>query len=244
MKTVKFFGLSLLMLSAAIFAGCDKDDPADNTVPTTAKLVSRVEVHDDEGSGDIVKRSYELDYDAQNRVIKMSTRRYTNDAEISTISYPESNKIKLVEDGDERIFTLNSDGNIIAFPGKTFTYENGYLVKDKQEEVVDGVLYGTISTTYTWENGNLKSLTETYTTSLEYGTELNKPCSIDILRLITDNDVLLSGWLGKSSTNLPNKIIDESGKENLTFRYEIDTDGYVKKVYTGSETLRFAIYYK
>ena len=95
-----------------------------------------------------------------------------------------------------------------------------------------------MSTTFTWENGNMKTSvmyffsSPPHTIEYEYGTVQNKPISLGFQHNILESAAMPRGLFGKSNKNLPSKIKERGiwNKEN-TFRYETDSNSYVTKVF-------------
>ncbi|MDR0436952.1 MAG: hypothetical protein LBH22_01475 [Bacteroidales bacterium] len=208
----KFFNLrnvvaiAICLAVTTMFSGCDKDPNGDQDGGETLnlKLVSRID-HYSEWSGLL---SNEFQYDAQNRVIKIiSTSESGEGKGTTTITYPTANTIVFHEEsGSSETLTLNGDGSIVSTFGVTYAYDNGYLQK------MTNTYNGNYTITYTWQNGNIKTVVmeepsyPPYTTEYEYGTVQNKPASMDFWYIV-EGDFMPRGWFGKSNANLPSKII-------------------------------------
>ncbi|MDR3235830.1 MAG: DUF4595 domain-containing protein [Prevotellaceae bacterium] len=270
MKKINVIYASLWLTAAVFLAGCNPDDPAEVAVgngngedTAVVKLASRIDVgyHDSEVYAAAVG-GHEFEYDSLRRVVKWRITYVQYDSPfVLTLTYPTSGTVEINGSGNGAtvrfIYKLDGDGNVVSMNNTGYyhwTYGDGYLVK---YEYAEGVQLS--DTDYTWENGNLTAIKRTYydggshsegqqTAALEYGAMLNKPCGVDLLWLIVGANDPIEGWFGKSSKNLPEKIIVEDAVNPIVYRYETDGDGYVEKVYVKGiveeEVLRYVISYK
>jgi hypothetical protein len=190
----------------------------DGETPTYIALVSRILFYG--------VAPYDFTYDTQNRVTSISG----SESSIP-ITYPSANTMVAIFEGEEWIFTLNSDGHIVKmrYPDgyeQTYEYEYGYL---KKGEDVDWI----------WENGNLVSVPwegggETYTYSTILSKETNiAPWTTPMLLICGHGEAFYrffpSTYFGKSSKYLVSSVTRDDNQRE--YRYETNADGYVTKVY-------------
>ena len=185
--------------------------------------------------------SYE--YDNKNRIKKCDFIDHLLD-----FIYSDENTINIDFGNDIDTIYLNNDGTIKEAWQKLYSYKNGYLKTETSSYSQEYLA------TYNWENGNLKSIVVkflsgkfsgvTYTTTYEYSTISNKPCSIDLFWIISMGgivrfdhmlDFLLhnAGRFGKVPDKLISSYTITSTENNYTvnFTYETDFEGYVTKIY-------------
>ena len=247
-----------LLFATLLFTGCDTGEIESSVL----RLISRIEHYQDNGSGVALYQMVEYRYDSQDRMTEM---KITGEDGITTqgvFSYP-ANSLAF----GSAIYTLNSDGSIASWSTGdlltgTCTYSNGYLKQREyyvEFETIPGIISGTTTETYTWEQGNIATIAIeqsypgaspwTYSLSLifEYGSIQNRPCSIDFF--LTDFSVP-KGWYGKPIRYLPFKWISrsESGADDISiYRYETDSRGYPTRIFVQTngedEELRTVIYY-
>ena len=241
-----------------MFSECGSElKPEEPESPTSVvKFIKRINIYN--GGNDI----YAFQYNTQKKMTSLVTNRST-----FTIGYPNANTIDISSESNNILtLFLNNDGSIASRPRfgdeEILEYVNGYLQKmiilsAKVDMNGDGIIdNGTSTITNTWENGNLKTTVSKYlspsyihidTVIYEYDTLLNKPCSIDLARIIMSvtsvDEVYLYpwGWFGKATNNLPTKIkisrqfyiYDNNYNYNTsrTYRYETDSDDYPLKIF-------------
>ena len=249
-------GLSILFATTLFFTGCNKEENEKSEV----RLVKKIEIFDDKGVTTIT----EYGYDKQNRITEIIGTAEDDTTVSSIISYSAKNTMTY---GDVT-YILNSDGSITSMNigddyKLEYTYLNGYLQTQTTHGVSsigDGPMIRYITEhKFTWEKGNIDSVvleasyfeeppySLTTTFNIEYSIE-NKPSKVDFGRSYIG---IPRGWYGKSTLNLPSKIIakTEGYKETiLTYRYETDEEGYPVKIFetidNGEEVLRTVIEYK
>jgi len=245
--------VAICLAATIMFSGCDPDG-GETPTPTDVKLIKRVDLH---YNGDFAL----FDYDAQNRITKMSHRVYS-----INYSYPTANTIIMniiFADTpplpiEPATFRLNDDGSFAAEEG--FSYTNGYLQKivmdtkvQTEELVEDGTIiqpseihYGTMNITCSWSNGNIVTMTEksTFPTvplyntdrtfTVEYGTTPNKPTSIDLAYAF----VVFKDFMGAvhygwlgKSTQYLPTKVMYGSNYVVNYRYETNSEGYVVKIF-------------
>ena len=256
--------IAICLAGMTMFSGCDKekkDDPDSGETPTTnVRLVKEVVFFNDE-------YIVEYDYDAQNRITKISGVGYGG-SYMSTFSYPSVNTMFVhSSDGTETIM-LNNDGSIRLNGEESYTYVNGYLQKEEWSWNPNSGYEGDIATatrTYTWENENItkyvydlqysvtSEYNRTWTGIHEYGELPNKATSIDFGHFLLQGDGIPyppHGWWGKSIAKLPTKasVMGDGRLVLVSYRYETDAEGYITKVYQTwdgkAEELWISIHYK
>jgi hypothetical protein len=281
MRFKNYFLLFLLALGA-IVSGCDKDEKLgdDETQPEEVRKISRI----DEFNAEQRKvESAAFTYDAQGRMAEIAID-YLYDAENPGIwkerySYPDAGTVVItyfgdtnydgiIDSNDNYVETaiLNESGYMVSLKGNAsdrelkFTYTEGYLTKIQAIDKDTEKYYEYIA--YKWQDGCLASWQnrdtdghegDVYTYAYNSKT-LNKPCSIDLLWLITEEEIKPLNLLGKYSQYLPDTgaFRDENGHFDdvtTTFRYERDGNGYVTKIFKkregeDTESLRYQLTYQ
>ena len=254
MKSTKFIVLCLLFATLFLSAGCGKEEKE----PPAVRLVSKIEHYENNGNVVTLNQTIEYRYDEQNRITEMIYTDKTGVSGSGIFSYPVENTMV----AGNATYTLNSDGSIASWSAddrlmETCTYANGFLERREQYSEF-GTIPVTTFETYTWENGNIKTIVlevsfltdppESYSTTLffEYSIQ-NKPSSIEFHRFHVG---FPRGWNGKSALNLPSKITNKGDtfEEVTTYRYETDRKGYPIRIFVqendGDEELRTVIEYE
>ena len=203
-----------------------------NSSTPTLKLVSRITLSE-------YGRTADFTYDAQNRLSSIDFVGQT----IVPITYPTANTMRAVYEGEEWGYNLNNDGYItnMFVDGENLgalEYENGYLKK-----IVNDI--------YTWEDGNLKSISGGYSMTYTYSTIPYKAISIAPFLVTPWMDDELHGFFPSVCFGKKSKYLVASETYNgqrTDYRYELDANGYVTKIYKkidgGTEKLLCEIKYK
>lgn len=225
-------------------------DSGDEPGPAGKKLISELYFYFPQNPDQEWQRC-ELTYDDRNRLIRW--RNAVNEilgggstvtlTETITYEYGEG-LVRITsddkEDGTSFTVYLNGAGyaeraeKTNAQDGKTritryaYDAENRLIRTEQDDERED----------YIWQNGNLVEIrygseSETNSTWFTYTEHENRE-SLDIIpdRVAWDEELVMAGLLGIQSRNLvrTQKGDEQSyGKDDLTFSYEFDTDGYVTR---------------
>ncbi len=220
----KLYFAAAAVVSMLIFTGCPGNGPA--PVEPNSGLISEIA-----GDGERIT----FTYDDRNRL----TRVTYSDGEYTGYAYPDAMTIIESSGNGSSTYTLNASRYLetLSVQGGTdsysidFTYQDHYLesyvvVLDEDDQE---------TSTFTWENGNLKSVQETqgvnYT--FKYGTTANK-ASIDLNYFFVMGDMpSIRGILGKPSANLATEIAYSDGENSdvVKFRYDTDAEGYVRWIF-------------
>jgi hypothetical protein len=265
---IKNYFLLFPIALGVIISGCEKNEKLkeDETEPEEVRKISRI----DEFNAEQQKvESVAFTYDAQGRIEEIAIdylyaespdwewkERYSYpDAGTLVITYfGDTNYDGIINSDDNYVETasLNESGYMVSLKGNVtdreskFTYTDGYLTKTQTINKETEKYYKYIA--YEWQDGCLASWQNrdtdgqkgdlyTYT----YGSKIqNKPCSIDLLWLITEEIIQPSNLLGKNSQYLPDAgaFRDEKGVYDdvtTTYRYERDDNGYVTKIFKKTE---------
>ena len=251
LKLRNVVAIVICLAVTTFFSGCDSY--SDEMPISSVKLVSRVDCND--GYYDYTTK---YEYDAQNRIIKILTTNDYGGIDTLIITYPSANRIVMYQKNNIDTLTMNSDGSVASFNSSILTYNNGHLQTIEWSlETVDLGIIETYIETRIWENENIKTLTidrkyntqswhnSSHTENFEYGSTLNKPISIDF-GFSEGSGGLPRGWFGKSTINLPSKKIIKYDTDvyTTTYRYEIDAEGYVTKMYDEVNKRILSIQYK
>lgn len=249
MKTYRLYSAILMMALCFNFVSCGDDD--DNNIidseNVTKRLVRVVDTYDGE-----VFYALDFDYDSKGRVVSVSEDKnnYCN------ISYSENkataNFHYYDNDFDEYVdynkyWTLDNQNNILSEDygdensGEVtkFTYTNGYCTKEvggseltyseTNYNYKDGLLINTDNNDYV--DGVLINNYNNY--NITY-TDIPNKGNILVHRYIYEDFEVYSwaGLLGNSPRLLPEKFTwHDSGYDvTATFKYDLDKDGYVKRV--------------
>lgn len=242
MKTNRFFTAILSMALCVNFVSCGDDDDNNiiNPENVTKRLVRVVDTDDGE-----VFYALNFDYDSKGRVVSVSEDKnnYCN------ISYSENkataNFHYYDNDFDEYVdynkyWTLDNQNNILSEDygdensGEVtkFTYTDGYCTKQVVgSEHADGMHYS--ETNYNYKDGLLINTDDNFIANITY-TDIPNKGNILVHRYIYQDFEVYSwaGLLGNSPRLLPEKFTwHDSGYDvTATFKYDLDKDGYVKRV--------------
>ncbi len=265
----KLFNFSILCAILAIAtSGCDifadpqEEKPNDPTgeTPSTGggagiKLVTYLYDSSDGGG------TFNYEYDNQNRLTKITVTGSNNNG-VWNVTYPTSNTIRYVKGNDSFFFTKNSQGYVTYYEAnvlgvkatQNLEYANGYLTKTSAESM--GL---TINQTFVWNSGKLDAI-ESRSAGLvidkitfTYTSRANKEGYISPWTMSEENGnrYCPASWSGKMSPNLVATKTNERfmiGTTTISYRYDINTDGYVTKVYAkenaGAEYLLYEVKYK
>lgn len=153
MKTVRFFGMSLMavVMGMNLTACSDDDEPNNNPGQNQGKLLESV-VYPYNGSETLAK----YEYDEKGRITA-----YKEGTETTSYTYLSDRIIEKNANGDEMTFYLNSKRLITK---STISYSSpfddgtvGTYEYDNKGQIIK-VTYDTWELKYTWANGNLISL--------------------------------------------------------------------------------------
>lgn len=242
MKTYRLYSAILMMALCFNFVSCGNDDDNNIIDPenVTKRLVRVVDTDDGE-----VFYALNFDYDSKGRVVSVSEDKnnYCN------ISYSENkataNFHYYDNDFDEYVdynkyWTLDNQNNILSEDygdensGEVtkFTYTDGYCTKQVVgSEHADGMHYS--ETNYNYKDGLLINTDDNSIVNITY-TDIPNKGNILVHRYIYQDFEVYSwaGLLGNSPRLLPEKFTwHDSGYDvTATFKYDLDKDGYVKRV--------------
>jgi hypothetical protein len=206
--------------------------------------------------------TFNYEYDNQNRLTKITATGQL--AGVWNVTYPTSNTVRYINANDNFTFTKNSQGYVTKYEAtvkgikatQDLEYANGYVTKGTSTST--GL---TVTSVYVWNNGRLdaiengmpgltgllEKITFTYT-----GTP-NKDCYISPWTMSFENGNVFCppSWVGKISPNLPASKTSQRmmlDTRTITYRYELDSQGYVTKVHakegSAAEYLLYEVRYK
>lgn len=234
MKTYRLYSAILMVALCFNFVSCsdDDDDNIINPENVTKRLVKIV----DTSSGRT--HTYDIGYDSEGRVISIyadkgewfseditysgetAKLKYYNKNEgegyEATLTFNEQNYITNFNSDNEWIVTGSySNGNLTKI---TESYENGKVVYDYKLNFKDGLF---IDSEY------VNAMTYTNIPNIA-----NVCIDAELFESVFE-EFALAGMAGKMYKYLPEKmILDEGGNDTstYTYNYELDDEGYVKKV--------------
>lgn len=234
MKTMKFLGFALMAVLASVgFTACGSDDGDGGGNPSGKRLVKMTE---ESSSKTYV---YEFTYDSQGRVVKVNltkngesngsyTYAYSTNSITETHNYSSGSSRKTqytLEDGRivKKVYASGSDAYI-------YTYNDGYLAT--RSYTYSGSTSPSSVYTYSWSNGNMVSESrESKTKTYEYTNHIAPSAPIDFWEI----DDFLAGFYGKTSRNLPSRLID-NGSEELTYDWTMSGGLPVKLILTEKDS--------
>lgn len=207
-----------LMVSALMSCSKNKED--------FGKDLSNTIVSIDRTSSDGSTLKTTFDYDASGRIIS-TAQSYTQNGvsgnETFTYTYEGrtvtrtagTTVTKAATDPDGRIVSIST-----ALPGVTVTDDFSYDISGR----ITGQKGGT-EVSVSWDDSNMLSNTlslpggvGTQSKRYTYGTQINN-CNIDMVALLGEGLLSTNGWLGfdfgKVSRNVPVRISDDTGRQNL-----------------------------
>lgn len=231
-----------IILCSAISACADfSDNMGEKTYPTLDKLAEKIMLGYEEDGTETPEIICSLDYDGKNRLKTVMEHEDSGNTYVTNFMY-ESNKVICAQE-------YMSDGSIKSYT-TIYEFENGKLQRVTDDEGFTGVFrynagvakpvrYETNEGTnykFSWDNlGNLMTRYEevagfgNYSVGYSYSNVQDK-CNVD-LRAMIDFEMdglplLFDKGVFKciSSSNLPNSI------DNIMYKYEYDSDGYVTKI--------------
>lgn len=240
----KLFLIVAAMFAVVPFLACSDDD--DNGGGSHASIVSQIIYQNEDGETVIWK----FDYDNQGHITKIYS-----DYSTTLFSYA-AGKVEITEsyDGEDYVYsaTLNGQGYIATLnaDGSTHNYsydENGYVSKLTWGN--DGDLQ------CTWSNGDLINEHRTGDDPRDYNYEYTNYLAkqnIDIFAFtygychVDDPEFIgAAGLVGRKNAHLIKSAAIPDG-ENISFSYELDSNGNPTKVTMSSkyETTAYKILYK
>lgn len=247
MKKFLYF-LGILALIAGLVSSCSKDEDEGGNGSTSVpqkRLVKKIE-----SPGDIDESILEYEYDDKGRYISYTyssnghTYKNTYTHEGNTITKKNSN-----DEGEIRIYTFNSKGNLESRILKNEDYNNNYVYKyDNKDHLISKTKTyssGKVEiTTYEWENGNVTKIIYSYKSDNHEPTEtvifkyidqyhptpIKNAGNLSVLQ-IDDIDPIYSN-MGVAPKNLPVCIsyTDDEDTDEYYIEWVLDGDGYPIKM--------------
>lgn len=225
MKTYRLLAATLLVVALCFnFVSCSKDEEGSNPKKQTKRLTS---ISFRESDGD--KSDLRLDY-ANDKVIKVEL---SYDPEIYTYSYSGNTVTEVKEGSRTTNYTLNDDGYVVdglSTDGSDI-WEFGYSGEFLTSMILTYSVTGRkdIDEKFTYNGEGLLTNDSDGYDNIEY-TDI--PNTGNLFLSYFDNEPLdidglfHAGLLGNASKRLPK--VAYVGRDNDTFTYELDEDGYVK----------------
>lgn len=234
MKAMKFMGFALMAVLASVgFTACGSDDGDGGGNPSGKRLVKMTVEYSSKN------QVYDFTYDSQGRVVKVNLTRngesygnytyaYSSNTITETHNYSSGSSSRTqytLEDGRivKKVYGSGTDTYL-------YTYNNGYLAT--RSYTYSGSTSPSRVYTYSWSNGNMVSESrESKTITFEYTNHIAPSVPIDFLEM----DDFLAGFYGKTSRNLPSKLID-NGSEELTYDWTMSGGLPVKMILTEKDS--------